>query len=208
MVEQLPLFDINDQFIFVFQSIMTNGLLAKIKPNALAVHMTMKCHSFRTGPRMGCADISVAKISKICGITESQVKTAVKNLIEHRYIQIVDAGGKTTSKLYRIFDLLPYHSRDRKIEGILMSPYHPYELREQREEIQRFARTGKLSKDTGITNIIINGDLHFNIYIGDNVINTNMQSPGSVTTEEFRNRVGSFLVERVLQAQKDETGTS
>lgn len=202
--KQMRLFEIDDQFIYVFQSILTSGILSKITPNGLVIHMIMKTYAFRSGSRYGMVDISKARLSAMTGCTPGVVRGVLRNLLDNKYLEIVAEGGKTSTNLYRVNDLLPYKSKDSSIKGILVAPYRPFELREQRQEIQRFARTGKLSNDSNITNIIIKGDMHFHIHIGDNTIDAVREGGIEFDPDRLRNSIGDFVLNKVLSAGQDE----
>lgn len=201
---QMHLFEIDDQFIYVFQSILTSGILTKITPNGLVIHMIMKTYAFRSGPRYGMVDISKARLSAMTGCTPGIVRGVIKNLIAHKYLEIVAEGGKTSTNLYRVNDLLPYKSKDSSIKGVLVAPYRPFELREQRQEIQRFARTGKLSDNTNITNIVVQGDMHFHIYIGDKTIEAVTEGGFELEQAKLRNTIGDFVIDKLLSARDEQ----
>lgn len=204
---QLQLFNVEDQFIFIFQPIITTGVLSRIKPNALAIYSCMKCYAFRGGPRKGMCETSVGRMAKICGIGDKAAEGAIERLIENKYLSIVDTGGgKTRAKLYKIFDLLPYESLDQSITGVLVAPYDPFSLREQREEIQKFKRTGRLNTDTNITNIVIQGDMHFHVYIDREAVASLTHLGGTyVSVDELRRNVGAYfsqnIVDTILEGQ-------
>lgn len=200
--EQLPLFQLDDQFIFVFRSILTSGLASKIKPNGLMVYMTMKSYAFTNGPRAGMSDISIDRLVKITGVGETAVKNAIKTLLDNKYISVVPSDIANRRRLYKIYDLLPYENKDRSIQGVLVAPYHPYELREQRQEIISFSKTGRLKPGTSITNIVIQGDVHFHLTIDKETISATMK--GGITKDndmdKLRNSLGTFIVDRLLES--------
>lgn len=202
--EQLDLFDVDDNFIVVFQSIITKRIIWKIKAMGLLVLLTMKIYANRDD---GTCDLTQDEISKILRIDPKTVKNAIGRLVKEGFVvpsskddpsdDVPMPGDPKGPGRWKILDVLPYRKRGehQKDGDVLLVPNAPKENKRQRQEIDVFRRTGNLPPGSNI--IHIQGDI--NISIGE--LNINAGNLGAQEEEALKAKLGSFILEKIKEAK-------
>lgn len=208
--QQLDLFDVDDNFIVVFQSIITKRIIWRIKAMGLLVLLTMKIYANRDD---GTCDLTQDQIGKILKIDPKTVKSAIQRLVKEGFVVANRDDDEKKETLtddvrawtedprgpgrWKILDVLPYRKRGelQKEGDVLLVPNSPKENKRQRQEIDVFRRTGHLPPGSNI--IHIQGDI--NISIGE--LNINVGEMGPQEEEALVNKFGTFILDKIKEAK-------
>lgn len=165
-----------DYRFFVFLSgLITNGTVAKIKPQSLAVLLVLRCFaSYNNGL---VRNVSHQTIAKFAGISRHSVIRSIDVLESNGLIHRSKDSGSACD-CYRIFDKISVYKESNEEQNKIAElniQYKPRKTSTVLDALKHFVQSGQLGKDAKDSGITIN----FNI----NVTNTtnNINDAGTVS---------------------------
>lgn len=170
----------------VVRGMVMGGEIARIGVVPWAVYCAIKAHTdFETGN----AGPSIDRIATLVGCSHDTVQRALRELVKRELVEARKSGRRNIYAINEKVDITvdgqPYVTAQRR--------YEPAHFAGFIEELRRFAKTGNLPGDKGITfnvNITVN-NIHqgdgSSVHIGDvHVSRASLDDAGGLTEEESR----------------------
>lgn len=146
----LPELAFDKHWFHITRSMFMGGVVQEMGPVAYTVYNCIKAH---TSLDKGRAFPSQQRIAEQCGISIDTVARATDKLIEMGHIQKQKSGRRNEYVLTERFNL--QNAETGQVVARADVDYVPLQFQRQIQELERFCRSGMLSKDSRI-NITLN----------------------------------------------------